>query len=232
MQITIVSKKTIDTPDKLHNEIRSCLLNKGVIEEEIKELNSNLLLNNNNYSGFIPELIYNDDADYTLDNFVRLYDDLITTKQLSNDKKLDTYNYYDCLEGKGSTETKYNKLICEKYPDKYINLDTKLIERCEVADIFDKQNNLLFHNKKNKDLRLLSCQVFIGALVLKHKSTPECLSFIETYGIDVNNFKYVFGLIKEKENSSLPHKLAIGNACHILKKLNIEYFVDFIGFVR
>ena len=132
---------------------------------------------------------------------------------------------------KGSTETKYNKLICDKYPDKYLNLDIKLINRCEIADIFDKDNNLLFHNKKNKDLRLLSCQVFIGALVLKSNS-KESLKFAKRYDIDLNNFKYVFGIIKERENSSLPHKIAIGNACYILNKLNIEYFVDFIKYIK
>lgn len=217
------TSKNIDTPEKLHSEINNFLLNKNIIKE----------INNINleYNSSSPQLINDNDREYTLDTFISLYDDLVSNKQLSNDKKLDSYNYNDCLETKGSTETKYNKLVCEKYPDKYLNLDIKLTNRCEIADIFDKQNNLLFHNKKNKDLRLLSCQVFIGALVLKNKS-PECLNFINKYGIDINNFKYVFGIIKEKETSSLPHKIAIGNACYILNKLNIEYFVDFIEYIK
>jgi hypothetical protein len=217
------TSKNIDTLEKLRSEINNFLLNKNIIRE----------INNINleYNSSSPQLINDNDTEYTLDRFVSLYEDLVSNKQLSNDKKLDSYNYNDCLEPNGSTETKYNKLICEKYPDKYLKLDIKLTNRCEIADIFDKQNNLLFHNKKNKDLRLLSCQVFIGALVLKNKS-PECLIFINKYGIDINNFKYVFGIIKEKETSSLPHKIAIGNACYILNKLNIEYFVDFIEYIK
>ena len=215
--------KNIDTPEKLHNEINNFLLNKNII----KEIN-NIYLQYNNLS---PQLINDNDTEYTLDRFISLYDDLVSNKQLSNDKKLDSYNYNDCLEAKGSTETKYNRLICEKYPHKYINLDIKLTNRCEIADIFDKQNNLLFHNKKNKDLRLLSCQVFIGALVLKSNS-KESLNFINKYDINKNNFKYVFGIIKEKENISLPHKIAIGNTCYILNKLNIEYFVDLIEYIK
>ncbi len=68
---------------------------------------------------------------------------------------------------------------------------------------------------------MLSSQVLIGALVLKHKS-PECLKFIDKYGIDVDKVVYVFGIIKQKDSCpSLPHRIAIGNACYILKKLNL-----------
>jgi hypothetical protein len=224
MKIKFISKN-INTPDKLHNEINNFLLNKDII----KEINNIYL----EYNNSLHPLINDNDSEYTLDRFTSLYNDLVSNKQLSNDKKLDSYNCNDCIENNRSSETKYNKLICEKYPDKYIKLDIKLIDRCEIADIFDKQNNLLFHNKKNKDLRLLSCQVFIGALMLKSsKKSIECSNFINKYGIDINNFKYVFGIIKEKETSSLPHRIAIGNACYILNKLNIEYFVDFIEYIK
>lgn len=79
---------------------------------------------------------------------------------------------------------------------------------------------------------MLSSQVLIGALVLKDKS-HECLKFIDKYGIDVDKVVYVFGIIKQNDNCpSLPHRIAIGNACYILKKLNINYFVDFIEYVK
>lgn len=192
-------------------------------------MNKNIINETNNILNV--QLINIDDNEYSLNTFINLYNDLINNKKIDNDKKLDCYNYNDCLGPKGSTETKYNKIICDKYPNKYTLLDIKLVERCEIADIFDKQNNLLFHNKKNKDLRLLSCQVFIGGLLLKSNS-KECTEFINKHGINKNNFKYVFGIIKEKSNSSLPHKLAIGNACYILKKLNIDYYVDFIDYIK
>jgi hypothetical protein len=58
------------------------------------------------------------------------------------------------------------------------------------------------------------------------KTKPElCLDYI-------TNFKYVFGIIKEKENITTPHILSIGLTCHILKKLNIEYYIDFIEVIK
>ena len=110
-------------------------------------------------------------------------------------------------------------------------LDCKKTHNCEIADIYDKKNLYLFHNKRNKDLRILAIQIINGLLLLKTK--PEfCLDFINKYNIDNNNFKYVFGIIKERENITIPHKISIGLTCHILKKLNIEYFIDFIEVIK
>ena len=65
------------------------------------------------------------------------------------------------------------------------------------------------------------------------KTKPDkCLDYITKYNIDINNFKYVFGIIKEKENITTPHILSIGLTCHILKKLNIEYYIDFIEVIK
>lgn len=131
--------KNIDCPEKLKREISNSLTNQNIITE------INQFLKDNNSSTH-----FETDDNYNLETFTNLYDDLIKNKLLPLDKKLDDYVYTDCLEPKGSTETKYNKLMCEKYPDKYINLDIKLANRCEIADIFDRVNNLLFHNKKIK----------------------------------------------------------------------------------
>jgi hypothetical protein len=113
----------------------------------------------------------------------------------------------------------------------YIYLFLCLIYICEIADIYDVQNKYLFHNKKNSDLRVWSCQIFIGALQLKNKDkTKKCIDFINTNNIDINDFKYVFGLLQERNKIGIHNQIAIGNACFILKKLNIEYLVDLIDY--
>lgn len=225
-------KNIIDTEDKLDVIIDNYYMD--------KILNKSNVINffNEHYPQYYQQISNNNTSEYTLTNFINLYYDLINNKKLDDDKKLDSYIYEDCIDydkNGFSTETMYNKLICKNYPEKYINLDIKTIYGCEIADIYDIKNNLLFHNKKNKDLRLFSCQVFIGALLLKDENKGQKLiNFIDTYKIDVNNFKYVFGIIQEKDNITLtyPHQISIGNTCHILKKLNIDYFVDFIKYIK
>ena len=95
--------KNIDTLEKLHNELSNILLNKNII----KEINNTCI----EYTNSPSQLINYDENEYTLDTFNKLYDDLISNKQIDSDKKLDSYNYKECLESKGSTETKYNRLI-------------------------------------------------------------------------------------------------------------------------
>ena len=214
------TNKNIDTPEKIHTEISNYILNKKEIIANInnicKELN-------------ILSIDYITDNDYSFDNFNNLYQDLITNKLLDTDKKLKSLNSNECLNNnkKGYNENKYNKLICDNNPDKYTLLDCKKILNCEIADIYDKENFILFHNKRNKDLRILSSQIINGLLLLKTKP-DKCLDYINKYNIDINNFKYVFGIIKERENITTPHIISIGLTCHILKKLNIEYYIDFI----
>lgn len=216
--------KNIDTFEKLHTEINNFILNKREIFTDINKICTELN---------ISSIDYITDNDYSFDNFNNLYQDLITNKLIDNDKKLSNLIYNDCLNNdkKGYNENKYNKLLCDNNPDKYTLLDCKKVVYCEIADIYDKKNLYLFHNKRNKDLRILAIQIINGLLLLKTK--PEyCLDFINKYNIDNNNFKYVFGIIKERENITIPHKISIGLTCHILKKLNIEYFIDFIEVIK
>ncbi len=90
----------------------------------------------------------------------------------------------------------------------------------------------MFHNKKIKDLRTLSCQVFTGALLLKNNIERE--KFIKKHNIDFENFKYVFGIIKDDPKkdkiTSLKDKIAIGTCCYILTKMNIEYYIHYISY--
>ena len=220
----IFNKKNINTPEILNEEITNYILNKNENLNNLKECCNKINLNINNY--------INDD-EYSYNNFINLYEDLKNNKLLDDNKKLSNLIFNDCLNNNknGYNENKYNKLICDKNPNKYILLDCKKQDYCEIADIYDKQNKLLFHNKRNKDLRILSSQIINGLLILKTKS-EICKNYINKYTIDENNFKYVFGIIKEKENITTPHKLAIGLTCHILRKLNVDYYIDFIEVIK
>ena len=66
-----------------------------------------------------------------------------------------------------SSETCYNKNVCN---DKnYILLDCKLINGCEVADIYDIENKQMFHIKKlSDDLRIVGFQIIIGACIIQN----------------------------------------------------------------
>jgi hypothetical protein len=216
--------KNIDTSEKLHTEISNFILNKKEIITDINKICRELN---------ISSIDYITDNDYSFDNFYKLYEDLITNKLIDNDKKLSNLICDNCLNNDkiGYNENKYNKLICDNNPDKYTLLDCKTVLNCEIADIYDKENLYLFHNKKNKDLRILAIQIINGLLLLKTKP-DKCLDFINKYNIDINNFKYVFGIIKERKNITTPHILSIGLTCHILKKLNIEYYIDFIEVIK
>jgi len=218
------SNKNIDTTEILYTEISNFILNKKEIIAKINNICKDLN---------ISSIDYITDNDYSFDNFNNLYEDLITNKLIDNDKKLSNLICNDCLNNnkKGYNENKYNKLICDNNPDKYTLLDCKTVLNCEIADIYDKKNLYLFHNKRNKDLRILATQIINGLLLLKTKP-DKCLDYINKYNIDINNFKYVFGIIKEKENITTPHILSIGLTCHILKKLNIEYYIDFIEVIK
>jgi hypothetical protein len=218
------SNKNIDTTEKLHAEISDFILEKKVIIADINKICIELN---------ISSIDYITDNDFSIDNFKILYEDLITNKLIDNDKKLSNLICNDCLNNnkKGYNENKYNKIICDNNPDKYILLDCKTVLNCEIADIYDNENLYLFHNKRNKDLRILAIQIINGLLLLKTKP-DKCLDYITKYNIDINNFKYVFGIIRERKNITTPHILSIGLTCHILKKLNIEYYIDFIEVIK
>ncbi len=177
--------------------------------------------------GILPNY-YNE---YSVNNIIEKYNHLISNRQLEQDDKLMSYNNTDCLDGRGkNSETVYNKLVCDTNVEKYINLDRRVINGCEIADIYNKQKFLLFHNKKAKDLRTLAVQIFNGALILKNPNI--CNQFMNCNNIN-SNFKYVFGIIK-KQNEIIHFKdqLAIGNTCLILEKLGIEYYIDIINVIN
>jgi len=88
--------------------------------------------------------------DLTVNKMIVKYDNLINIKKLKNNN-LPDYNLKNCKTPKSNKtgdEGKYNEKIVEDNKEKYVLLDKKLIKGIEIADIYDKNNNLLFHNKK------------------------------------------------------------------------------------
>jgi len=140
----LYNEKNINDIEKLRNFIKEFILNK---KEVLNSLNT--FCNQLN----ISLIDYLNDNEYSYNNFINLYNDLIINKNLDNTKQLNNLNSKDCLNNnkKGYNENKYNKIICDNNPNKYILLDCKTINGCEIADIYDKENKLLFHNKKIKN---------------------------------------------------------------------------------
>ncbi len=125
----------------------------------------------------------------------------------------------------------YNKKVSESN-EKYILLDTKLQDSCEIADIFDTENNLLFHNKKNKDLRVLSSQILNGILIIKND--VKCQEFCQKYKVEKEQIQksiYVFGIIREKKEESTKDKLSIGTCCYLLEQINMDYKCNIIEYI-
>lgn len=163
-------KKNIDI-EELKIELDNFIINYYIIDNKTLE---NIKSNKNIY----------DINDFSINNFISLSNDLI------ENKKLKDYIDEECLDNNNkSNETIYNKLICNKNPNKYIYLDRKFIYDCEIADIYDIENNLLFHNKKVNDLRVLAFQIINGALQLNNNDSKS-IDFINKFNIK-SNFEYV-----------------------------------------
>jgi hypothetical protein len=199
------------------------------IKKNINEYISNIdkeYINENDIK-FIKHL------DFNYDNICNLYNILTEIKP---EFKLPSYIKNECIDTSGkSSETVYNKNLSEKYPNKYILLDKKCIGGIEVADIYDTEHNLLFHNKKCKDLRVVCSQICSGALVLNNKEKhKKYLNMLNDKGINItinDNFKYVVGIIGDKKIAS-KDILALGVTKFILDNLKIELFIDFIEEIK
>lgn len=168
---------------------------------------------------------------YDYFNFFNLFNNI---KEINQEFKLPSYNKNNCIDKNNKqSETIYNKLVFENNLNKYILLDRKIIEGCEVADLYDKENKLLFHNKKSGDLRVLSLQIMIGALIMKNREKhQEYIDYLKKQGINEiidNNFKYVIGIIGKDKKIAQKDKISLGIVKHILTQHNIELYIDFIN---
>lgn len=182
-----------------------------------------------------PKMLFND--------LIQCYDECITHSSLPPfDQTLDVEQRKPTKNTSSDKNTKvqvssegaYNKRVCND--GKLKLLDKGLIhisasDRIEVADIFDENENKLYHIKKNGDLRVLSCQVVCGYAVLTNES-DKSNEFIKKYNIDIDKISYVFGIIMKTKNITMQNRLSIGMAIAILKHNNIESFIEKIDVIQ
>ena len=175
-----------------------------------------------------------------INTFENLYNEI---PKLQSELKLMPYDYNTCIRttknGNEQSETIYNKNVCDA-DNNYILLDCKYTrtEGIEVADIYDKRNNLFFHIKKEGDHRVTGFQIILGALNVKDKD--KCDNYfkelhkkgIDHTQINTENFKFAIGIIQTKKSISYKDKITLGIVYHHLKKLNIEFYIDNIDVVN
>lgn len=216
----------VDT-NKNHNENVIDYINKYVENEYKQDFEKTNITCNNLIN------INIDNFNYDYFNFYNLFNDI---KEINNEFKLPPYNKIECIDNNNKqSETIYNKLVFENNSDNYLLLDRKIIDGCEVADLYDIKNKLLFHNKKIGDLRILSLQIIIGALIMKNKEkSQEYFTYLIKSGINDKideNFKYVIGLIGNNKKIAQKDKISLGIVNYILKKHNINLYIDFIDVI-
>lgn len=156
--------------------------------------------------------------------------------------KLIPYDCEKCIKktkkGDKQSETEYNTFVCQN--NNYICLDCKYSrsEGIEVADIYDKNNRLFFHNKKSGDLRCLGFQTILGSLVLKDKDKRDNYfkelnnKGIDYTQIDIENFKFVVGIIQMTKTINYKDKITLGIVYCYLKKMNIDFYIDEINVIN
>lgn len=180
---------------------------------------------------------------------ITLFDRMLAEKSIPDGFKLISYDQNTCTEVHKikseltrnsikkivQSEGTYNKLVEAGDKNKYILLDRQQYETygIEVADIYDKTNNLLFHNKKIKnlsDVRNLSFQIMNSALLLKSGTIDEYLKTKEI----TSGYKYVFGIIYDKNPQSftISMKLTMGMCCNVLDTLGLDYYIDVIEIIK
>ena len=219
---------------KLFNEnmsfkklINNYLINDIKNADNIKTLNK--FINDNNFE----KIDFNN-----INTYEEMYNKI---SQLQEELKLIPYDYKTCIQktkdGDKQSETIYNKNVCENN-DNYFLLDCITIDGCEVCDIYDKINNIFFHNKKSGDLRCLGFQTIIGSLVLKNR--PKCDEYfdkLDKKGIDhtqinTENFKFVVGIIQMTTTINYKDKITLGIVYSYLKKMNIDFYIDRINVIN
>lgn len=137
-----LENKNITTEADLRIEIENKLL-----KENKDYINNNIIKNDLQSQLNITDILNIPSASLC----INYYDDLLLNKRININQKLIDFHNNQCIDNNNnSSETIYNKNVCENNPNIYINLDRKLVQHCEIADIYDKKNKLLFHNKKIK----------------------------------------------------------------------------------
>jgi hypothetical protein len=210
-----------------------------------KELINNYLINDIKHTDNIKILneYFSDNNFENIDfNNINTYEKIYNEiPELQEELKLIPYDYKKCIQktksGDKQSETIYNKIVCENN-NNYILLDCITIDGCEVCDIYDKNNNIFFHNKKSGDLRCLGFQTIIGSLILKNKfKCDEYFDKLDKKGIDytqvnTENFKFVVGIIQITKTINYKDKITLGIVYCYLKKMSVNFYIDKIDVIN
>lgn len=236
---TINYNKWMEIIKKEYKKDKENKKEREILKEKIKIYYENIIKNDkaeiekkNNINIELSE------DDLNLTNVLNKYEDLLKNKKIEANNKLIDYNvkkYITKTAKKEGDEGLYNEDVCND-KEKYILLDKKIMESIEIGDIYNKKSNLIYHIKKNKDLRVLSMQIINSALVTRDKDYVEKYHekkiLDNEYINEIQKCGYVFGVIEVRDNTSYKDKLSIGMACIILDKQNIKYYYDSIKFIK
>ena len=101
---------------------------------------------------------------YNKSNIIISYNDLIVNRQIPISLKLPYY-----LSNKYLNENDYNRSLNNISNRDLICLDGYTSNNIEIADIYDRTNNYLYHIKRGtKNIRILSSQIVNSALLLHY----------------------------------------------------------------
>ncbi len=200
------------------------------------------ILNEDDFKQFINDIkkipnIENLQLDENLSYYISKFEKI---EEVQDNLKLIPYIKNECLDTNNkSSETKYNINVCKD--NKYINLDRKIIDTVEIADLYDKDNKCYYHNKKIGDLRSLGFQIINGVLcILDENKFTEYKKINIKKDIQINNiinkdFFFIAGLIddkkKEKKNNiNYKDKIVLGIVYDMLIKKNIKFYINIIEY--
>ena len=147
-------------------------------------------------------------------NFIELYNDLINNRKIPLSLKLPIYQ-----TNKYANENSYNKSLKNIKNRSLICLDGYTANNVEIADLYDRTNNYLYHIKRGtKNIRVLSSQIANGALLLHYYK-----HYHQYY--DYNNIGNNIGNNTDKNNNSKKLLLDIHNyvTTHKIDVINSKY---------
>jgi hypothetical protein len=219
--------------EKIINYLSNIIKDKDedILQKYRTNINDITLINN------LSTIINKSISNININNLMSVYENI---PKLNNAEKLINYNHEDCIKicengTTKSTETKYNENVHNQMIGHEL-LDRILIKGCEIADIYNRNTNTFFHNKKSEDLRCLCFQIMIGALILKNtdyfNEYNEILQRKNIFvNIDTNSFKFVAGIIRTTE-IHFKDKISLAITYNHLKQMGIELYIDDINVIN
>lgn len=219
--------------EKIINYLSNIVKDKDEYILQKYQTNVNDITLMNNLSNIINKSI----SDMNINNLISVYENI---PKLNNEEKLINYDHEDCIKickngTTKSTETKYNENVHNQMIGHEL-LDRILIKGCEIADIYNRNTNTFFHNKKSEDLRCLCFQIMIGALILKNtdyfNEYNEILQSKNIFvNIDTNSFKFVAGIIRTTD-IHFKDKISLAITYNQLKQMGIELYINDINIIN